>query len=128
MKPEHCARIGPCGQRLPTRSAGEQLCFFKHVFVTVFGMDHFIFCHIEASTGDNERNVAPGNKMHFDPAKLVVPDGPVFECIQGDIAIEFAVYPHDQVEIERRGHTCGIVIRILKQSCILSRVNANNNL
>ena len=53
---------------------------------------------------DREIHVAQRLEMHLDPRAIVVPDRAVAERVDGDRAVQLAVDPREQVEVERRGH------------------------
>ena len=59
---------------------------------------------------DRELDVARGDQMHLDPRQHVVPARLVAEGVERDVAVELAVDPLEQVEVELGGDAFRVVI------------------
>ena len=65
---------------------------------------------MEMRARDREVDVARRNQMHLDPRQDVVPARLVTKSIDGDVAIELAIDPFEQVQIERGGDAFRVVV------------------
>ena len=53
---------------------------------------------------------AQADEMHLDPLLLAIVEGAVPEFGEVEIAVELAVHPLQQVEVERGGDAGGVVV------------------
>jgi hypothetical protein len=68
--------------------------------VAVLGVDRGAGGKAEVVPGNREADVAGGDEVHFDARQNLAPAGFVPERVEGDVAVELAVDPLKQVEVE----------------------------
>ena len=65
------------------------------------------------------------DEVHFDAPKVLIVDGPVLEGTQFEVAVQFVVDAGQQIAVEGRRHTCGIVIGCFQNGPIFPQVHAD---
>src|SRR5947209_3539730 len=103
-------RIAALGMRGPAAGEKQHAASARPVFVAVLGVDRRACRKVEASAGNRELDVSRGDQMHFDARQYVVPPCLVTEGVDRHVAVELAVDPLEQVEVELGGDSLGLVI------------------
>ena len=78
--------------------------------MAVLAVDRRALLERERLAGDGELDIARRDQVHFDPRQYVVPARFMAERVGRDRAVELAVDPLEQIEVEARRHTVRIVI------------------
>src|SRR5262245_52196422 len=76
----------------------------------VLGMDALAIGKREGARENANGLPREADEIHLDAALGLVVDGVMREAAKVEIAIELAVDPGEQIEVERRGHAARIVI------------------
>src|SRR4029453_2850478 len=76
----------------------------------VLGVDALAFGKREGAPENANGLPREADEIHFDAALGLVIDGVMSEAAKVEIAVELAVDPGEQIEVERRGHAPRIVI------------------
>ena len=78
--------------------------------MAILGVDCLACVHLEILASHREADVACCFQVHFDPRFCIVPDYTVGERIDRDGAIQFAVDPFEQIEVESRSNPLCVII------------------
>src|SRR5262249_35294205 len=102
--------VGPGCNRRPARAPGHPPERLDRVLVAVLGMDGLAGRELYHVTGNVDRLPPPAHEMHLDAAALAVVERPMAERLDIEVGSELAIDAREQIEVELRGHACGIVI------------------
>ena len=92
-------------------------------FVAVLGVNALTLGHLKRPTGNFERDVARGDKVHLDPSHSVVPARLVAHGVERDRTAEFAIDPARKIVVEFRRHAARIVIGGFEHVRILHQIH-----
>lgn len=125
---EHLRSIGPALPHPPAGALRQRGEAVDAVFVAVLGMDALAGPEREAGAQQSNGLVLLAEQMHLDAVPLAIVDRAMAERGQVEIAAEFAVDPHQDVEVEAGGHAGRIVIGIEQHALVLFEVGADDHL
>src|SRR4029453_6200443 len=102
---ESVGRIGPLLEDVEPFAGEHAADRVRTVLVGAFSTNRFSRFHDELEGGGANRDVLAtvAHEVHLDARALGVPDRPMRERIEIEVAIELAVEAHEQVAVESRG-------------------------
>lgn len=107
---EKFRRIGPNPGELETGGVGERAESRNSVFVGEFRDNFFADVEMEFVPAKMHGLRPLADEMHFDTVRIVIINGPMSPLRRLEIRIQFAVRALQDVEIERRGNPCAVVV------------------
>src|ERR1700724_3738259 len=116
MHAEEISGIPPNAARHPPRRAGKILKLANRIFVRVLGLDGLAAEEPEPAAPDACRLVFDTDKVHFDSAFAGVVDCFVTEAIESEGAVELAVDPRQEIEVEGGGHAILVIVSAHKRA------------
>ena len=91
-------------------------------------MNEFALGETEAAVGDRRLLVGEAADIDFDASLALAVESEVFEQIEVEIAVEFAIDALEQVEVEGRGHPGPIIVGRFENPDILFKVDTDQHL
>src|SRR5437588_4014147 len=120
------SRIGPSGNRNPSRAARQRRKRFDRIFIAVLGMDGLAGAEIESSPRYLDLLPLLAGKMHFDAVALGIIEGLMTETCQVEVTAELAIDAREQIEVELRRDAGAIVIGGIEDFRVLHQVDADD--
>src|SRR6266851_7958494 len=122
---EQCGGVGPGVDRAEARLRRQRAKLGDRVFVRIFGMDQFALGEMDVRAGDPSFLIGETADVDFDPPLDLVIEGDMLEPVDVEIAIELAVDPYEEVEVELRGYPGPVVVGGIEDLRILLQIDAD---
>src|SRR3954449_7951545 len=109
MDAEQRVAVGPGMDDREPGAGGERTELVDRVLVRIFGVNEFASGECEAAAGDGNRLFGEAFQIQLHAAGFGIVERDMREAIDIDIAVQLAIYPDQQIEIER-GIDAGAVV------------------
>ena len=117
--------IRPYLELRPAAAAGQRLERVDGVFVAIFGVDGLASAEIDSRSVDPRLLPPCRGEMHLDPVVRAVVEGVMLEGAEIEVGAELAVDARQEIEIEFRRDTLGVVVGVVENFGILHQIDAD---
>ena len=125
MDAEQAVLVAPHRAGRESGPGGNLAEAFDTVFVAVLGMDGFARGEFHHAVGQPDALAFQADQIHFDALGYRVVRRVMGETVQVKTGAQFAIGARQQIFVERRCHTRGVVIRGMQQGRVLYQIDAD---